>query len=86
MKAHHSRRLTYHSISIMRPALNMETGSLPPVAVVLPESGEMDEGQIVKLSISHDGDYATAVCLAPDYGAAEVVEEMPIKEAGRREG
>lgn len=23
------------------------------------------EGQVVKLSISHDGDYATATCLAP---------------------
>lgn len=27
--------------------------------------GEL-EGQIVKISISHDGDYATAVCLAPE--------------------
>ena len=33
------------------------------------EEGEEDEdvpGQIVKISISHDGEYATAVCLAAE--------------------
>ena len=35
----------------------------------LTEEGVEDEdisGQVVKISISHDGDYATAVCLAAD--------------------
>jgi phosphopantetheine--protein transferase-like protein len=30
------------------------------------EQGEPLAGQVVKLSISHDGEYATAVCLAAD--------------------
>lgn len=32
------------------------------------QSGEDEDipGQVVKISISHDGDYATAVCLAAD--------------------
>jgi len=32
--------------------------------VVISESGSWEDGQEVKLSISHDGDYATAVCMA----------------------
>jgi hypothetical protein len=34
--------------------------------VILPENGSWEDGQEVKISISHDGDYATAVCLACD--------------------
>lgn len=35
---------------------------------LLAEQGDEDDvpGQIVKISISHDGEYATAVCLAAD--------------------
>ncbi|KAI9051743.1 hypothetical protein LZ554_004783 [Drepanopeziza brunnea f. sp. 'monogermtubi'] len=79
IKAHHFRRLTYHSISILRPTLTPgHTGSFPPIAVVLPEPGKervwdplngktvSDEGQQVRLSISHDGLYATATCLAAE--------------------
>lgn len=65
IKAHHCRRLTYQSIAIHRPP-DTEEGSKPPVAVILPENGEWEEGQEVKISISHDGNYATAVCLAFD--------------------
>jgi hypothetical protein len=36
------------------------------VAIILPESGKWEEGQEARISISHDGDYATAVCLAFD--------------------
>ncbi|KAH7417848.1 hypothetical protein BKA64DRAFT_180747 [Cadophora sp. MPI-SDFR-AT-0126] len=73
MKAHLSRRLTYHSILILKPERKPgETGSLAPVAIVLPESdggnGELGKGKgkEVRISISHDGDFATAVCLAVD--------------------
>ncbi|PVH83479.1 hypothetical protein DL98DRAFT_529193 [Cadophora sp. DSE1049] len=66
MKAHLSRRLTYHSILILKPERKPgETGSLAPVAVVLPE-GETGQGKEVRISISHDGDFASAVCLAVD--------------------
>lgn len=82
MKAHLSRRLTYHSILILRPERKKgETGSLAPVGIVLPESERSEEGKgadggqgrggkevgkEVRISISHDGDFATAVCLAVD--------------------
>ena len=67
IKAHHNRKLTYHSIAIHRPPnTDPEKGSQPPIAVILPETGEWEEGQEVKISISHDADYATAVCMAFD--------------------
>jgi hypothetical protein len=70
IKAHHNRRLTYHSIAIHQPLskplnpLDSVQGSKAPYAVVISESGSWEDGQEVKLSISHDGDYATAVCMA----------------------
>ncbi|KAL5325649.1 hypothetical protein ACEPPN_006777 [Leptodophora sp. 'Broadleaf-Isolate-01'] len=108
MKAHHSRRLTYHSILILKPEPQPGVeGSVAPVAIVMDESerrtrsrlasgsgsglggdgvdgqagvgkgdeggegergidGEEVRGKEVRISISHDGDYATAVCLAVD--------------------
>jgi hypothetical protein len=67
IKAHYNRKLTYHSIAIHRPPItDPSEGSQPPVAVILPESGKWEEGQEAKISISHDGDCATAVCLAID--------------------
>jgi phosphopantetheinyl transferase (holo-ACP synthase) len=78
MKAHHSRRLTYHDMVIRRPP-DTEEGSQAPVAIILPrgKSGEQgwEEGQECKISISHDGDYATATCLAyePAAGAADEI-------------
>lgn len=65
MKAYQSRRLTYHDIVIHVPKTTQPgEGSQPPIAVVLPESGEWEEGQEVKITISHDSDYAVAVCMA----------------------
>lgn len=60
----HERRLYFHDILIRRPPED-ESGSKPPIAVVLSESKKWEDGQEVRLSISHDTDYATAVCLAP---------------------
>jgi len=78
MKAHHSRRLTYHDIVIRRPP-DREEGSRAPVAVILPErkSGEQgwEDGQECKISISHDGDYAMATCLAIEPGTGTGIRE-----------
>jgi hypothetical protein len=39
--------------------------------VVISESGSWEDGQEVKLSISHDGSYATAVCMAYEPGPSK---------------
>ncbi|KAI6715214.1 hypothetical protein JHW43_002191 [Diplocarpon mali] len=75
MKAHHSRRLTYHSVCILKPpAKGGETGSTPPLAVVLSEQGELrgdlEGAKEVQISISHDGGFAVANCLAADQGGS----------------
>ncbi len=76
MKAHPSLGLTFHRIVVARRRQRQqsgvssegpddggpETGSGPPIVLVRGE----DEGapaQEALVSISHDGDYATAVCL-----------------------
>ncbi len=66
IKAHPNRTVLFHEIVITpTPTTSTEAGRMTkPVAVVLPRSRNFDEGQEVLLSISHDGDYATAVCLA----------------------
>ncbi|KAK1988668.1 hypothetical protein LZ30DRAFT_469552 [Colletotrichum cereale] len=65
-KAHPFRRLSFHDITIARRALvegkANPNGSGPPVAVIRGER-EGDPGQTAMVSISHDGDYATAVCV-----------------------
>ncbi|KAK1997505.1 hypothetical protein LX36DRAFT_578301, partial [Colletotrichum falcatum] len=65
-KAHPFRRLSFHDITIARRALVEgkadPNGSGPPVAVIRGER-EGEPGQMAMVSISHDGDYATAVCL-----------------------
>jgi holo-[acyl-carrier protein] synthase len=67
IKAHHSRRLTFQDISILSTSNpNLDTGSKAPVAVVVPSNGNYEDGQEIRVSISHDGDYATAVCMAFD--------------------
>jgi holo-[acyl-carrier protein] synthase len=70
-KAHPHRRLRFHEISIHSDGPNGR-----PYAVIAAQSpGEAtnisdkaqdgdNEGQIVEVSISHDGEYATAVVLA----------------------
>jgi len=53
--------------SAMRQADSGRVGKTRSEAMA--EEGEEDEdipGQIVKISISHDGEYATAVCLAAE--------------------
>ncbi|KAK2059877.1 hypothetical protein LY76DRAFT_511083, partial [Colletotrichum caudatum] len=65
-KAHPFRKLSFHDITIARRALvggkASPNGSGPPVAVIRGEQ-EGEPGQTAMVSISHDGDYATAVCL-----------------------
>ncbi|WYZ45228.1 hypothetical protein EsH8_VIII_000544 [Colletotrichum jinshuiense] len=82
-KAHPFRRLSFHDITIVRRALEEgkenPNGSGPPVAVIRSEkAGEPDQTAMV--SISHDGDYATAVCLG-----YEPSPSLP-SEAKRAEG
>lgn len=61
-KAHPSRKLTWHEIIIARAhgsEAASENGSGPPVAIIR----QGGEEQTAMISISHDGDYAMAVCL-----------------------
>jgi holo-[acyl-carrier protein] synthase len=82
MKAHPNRRLTFHDIVVLNDkgpiplnsasngnvGAKMERlGSGPPKVYVKGEEGK--PYQEVRVSISHDGDYATAVCMG--------VEELP---------
>lgn len=63
IKAHPHRRLTFHDVIIERRPVEGETlGSGPPIARI--RSGEEEaEDTSALVSISHDGNYATAVCL-----------------------
>lgn len=73
MKAHHNQRLTYHRISILpTPGSLSISGSRPPQCVVIPEGGDLEDGQEVRISISHDARYATAVCLSADPGVNSI--------------
>ncbi|KAL3955433.1 hypothetical protein ACCO45_010996 [Purpureocillium lilacinum] len=85
IKAHSHRRLTFHDVIIERRAGGGEgrLGSGPPVARIRAphkksgdeagageEEGEREDMSAM-ISISHDGDYATAVCLAHDPSVVE---------------
>ncbi|KAH6895339.1 hypothetical protein B0T10DRAFT_213302 [Thelonectria olida] len=77
IKAHSFRKLSLHDVLIERRAFEGERlGSGPPVARIksAQQDEEMDDSAMI--SISHDGDYATAVCLGYDPGAGD--------DAGRR--
>ncbi|CAI6089799.1 unnamed protein product [Clonostachys chloroleuca] len=66
IKAHSHRRLTFHDITIERRGRDEERlGSGPPVARIRGELGD-DCDSSAMISISHDGDYATAVCIGHD--------------------
>lgn len=69
IKAHAHRQLTFHDVIIERRAngaRGAETlGSGPPIARIRAAEGEEADDSAM-ISISHDGDYATAVCLAHD--------------------
>ncbi|UNI21936.1 Holo-[acyl-carrier-protein] synthase [Purpureocillium takamizusanense] len=92
IKAHSHRRLTLHDVIIERRGGGGEgrLGSGPPVARIRAgagraggggdadgEEGEQDVSAMI--SISHDGDYATAVCLAYD-------PSVMVEEDGKRGG
>ena len=68
MKAHPHRRLTFHDIMIERREVEgARLGSGPPIARIRAEE-EGGEDTSALVSISHDGDYATAVCIGHDPG------------------
>ncbi|KAH7165602.1 hypothetical protein EDB81DRAFT_259082 [Dactylonectria macrodidyma] len=67
MKAHSHRRLTFHDVVIERRAVEFERlGSGPPVARIKSADVGAATDESAMISISHDGDYATAVCLGHD--------------------
>ncbi|POR32285.1 Uncharacterized protein TPAR_07519, partial [Tolypocladium paradoxum] len=71
IKAHSHRRLTFHDVVIERRGRSGEArlGSGPPVARIRAGEGEGEDVSAL-VSISHDGDYATAVCVAHDPSVA----------------
>ncbi|KAJ6444353.1 holo-[acyl-carrier protein] synthase [Purpureocillium lavendulum] len=73
IKAHSHRRLTFHDVIIERRSGGAERlGSGPPVARIrAAASATAEEDVSAMISISHDGDYATAVCLAHDPSVVE---------------
>ncbi|THV52586.1 hypothetical protein BGAL_0075g00320 [Botrytis galanthina] len=60
-KAFSKRKLNFHDITIDSPSLD-NLRSRAPVTLIKSAAGQDD--QIVPMSISHDGDYATAVCMS----------------------
>jgi RNA recognition motif-containing protein len=48
--------------------------SQAPIAVVISEKGDWNDGQVVPINISHDSDYATAVCMAYESSPGAVFE------------
>ncbi|CAD6448496.1 6ea8abcc-fb25-4009-8bb6-6d495f5f0ea4 [Sclerotinia trifoliorum] len=89
-KAFSKRQLTFHDITIDNPSLD-NLRSRAPITLIRATTGFED--QIVPMSISHDGDYATAVCMScedvappttPDLqeiqpNLARLLDEMTIK-------
>ncbi|KAI9817932.1 MAG: hypothetical protein M1832_004552 [Thelocarpon impressellum] len=85
LKAHSSRRLSFHEVCV-------EVGRVKPFVVIRPSppretaaagaettaDGEVEteRGQVARLSISHDGEYATAVVLAVDDYVEGTEEEV----------
>ncbi|KAK3307533.1 uncharacterized protein B0T15DRAFT_181636 [Chaetomium strumarium] len=77
-KAHPHLRLGFHDVLILSPAeMEAQTGDQPlqqqawqakgaPVAVIKPGEGRRD--QIAMVSITHDGNYASAVCIGFESG------------------
>ncbi|KAK5998322.1 hypothetical protein PT974_00701 [Cladobotryum mycophilum] len=72
IKAHSHRRLTFHDVIIEKRGRDTEyLGSGPPVARIKGETEEDDDVSAM-ISISHDGDYATAICMAYDPSVIEL--------------
>jgi hypothetical protein len=86
IKAHKFRSLSMHDITFVRRDLG---GNKSPICYI--PKKRKDEGvdpdlQVVNVNISHDGDYATAVCLSVDQQAnarARSAIERAISEARR---
>ncbi|KAI9649793.1 hypothetical protein NHQ30_002374 [Ciborinia camelliae] len=60
-KAFSKRKLGFHDITIDNPSMD-NLRSTAPITLIRSDNGRED--QIVPMSISHDGDYATAVCMS----------------------
>ena len=86
IKAHPHRRLTFHDIIIQSardrapsdedesggPFQRSYLGSGPPVAVIRGD-GNGAADQMAQISISHDGEYAMAVCIGFEPGASNAM-------------
>ncbi|KAK2072441.1 hypothetical protein P8C59_006797 [Phyllachora maydis] len=71
IKAHPHRRLTFHDVVIENRAGGADAEgarSGVPSARIKGGPGAQEEDQVAMLSISHDGDYATAVCMGFEAG------------------
>lgn len=72
IKAHPYRRLTFHDVMIERRRVEGERlGSGPPIARIRSGEGQAEDTSAL-VSISHDGDYATAVCLGHEPNDGEI--------------
>ena len=74
IKAHQTRKLTFHDIWIRKQNALAEGSSAAPEAVIKAD-GSWEKGWVVPISISHDQGYATAVCMADQTESAEPVTD-----------
>lgn len=65
----HETKLYMHDIIIQQKNPSLEKNNAPWARIILDH--EKDISHVAQLSISHDGDYATATCLAFDSGAKD---------------
>lgn len=63
IKAHPHRALTWHDITIQSQASTQLGRNGAPLAIIRGEDEQEHEDHEALISISHDGEYATAVCL-----------------------
>lgn len=66
IKAHPFKALTWHDITITTQASAHPDRKGAPVAII---SGDENEDHEALISISHDGEYATAVCLGSSWSS-----------------
>lgn len=74
IKAYRSRRLTFHDIWIENNTRRNGMSAAPETRIISVD-GSWEDSQIVPMNISHDTEYATAVCLAQD-GESEPAREL----------
>jgi RNA recognition motif-containing protein len=81
-KAYRHRDLTWHDIWI-QSGQSVNGRSKAPQALIISENGSWEDGEIVPMNISHDSDYATAVCLSHEPGSYVVAgDTSPNAESG----